>query len=111
MRPDQWKEIKEKIRSTFDVDYDDVEDIVIPSGEKIPGTVEVIEFDGPQGLMRVEYTTKPKQVGRKVHTSTRIGAEGHEEIQLSDTETVNYLTVYKLNDDDEWVKVDTELFS
>lgn len=107
MKPERWQEIKEMVKEQFDVVYEGEEDL-----DPLPGSAEVIEFDGPQGSMRLEFVSKPKQVGRKVHTSTRIGGDSNEEILFSEDELVHHLVVLRFDEDeDDWVEVKNDLFS
>lgn len=107
MKPERWDEIKQMIKKQFEVEYEDTEQL-----EEVNGTCEIIEFDGPLGLMKVEFITKPKQLGRKVHASNRIGGGSREEILHSDSEMVSYLHVFTWDDDaDDWKEIQQELFS
>lgn len=110
MMPDRWQEVKEMIHRQYDVEYEEVEDMKNPIGETILGSMEVLEFEGPLGFMRLEYSSKPRHLGRKVHTSARIGGEGYEEVLLSKDEMTHFLKVFRLNDDDEWEEVKSNLF-
>ena len=106
MKEERWEEVRDLIKKQFTIDYEGVEDL-----EDSPGSMEVMEFEGPLGLMRVEYVSKPRQIGRKVHGSKRIGAESREEVLFSDTDTVSHLLVY-VHDDEEgtWNEMDADLF-
>lgn len=102
MTPERWQEVKEMIRRQYSVEYEETEEI---EGE--PGNAEVLEFEGPSGLMRLEYVTKPRRTGRRVHSAGRPGSISHEEVLYSTTENTQYLQVFLWNDDDErWVEVD-----
>ncbi len=107
MKPERWEEIKRGITSQYEIEHEGEEKLDPP-----PGTAEVLEFDGPMGYMRVEYVTKPKTVGRKVHGSRRIGSESYEEKLYSEDETVSYLQIFTWDEDtEEWNEVEQELFS
>src|SRR3989339_1112916 len=101
MNIERWEQIKTLIHTQYEIEYEEVEDLP----ENL-GTMEVIEFVGPLGPMRVEYATKQRQIGRKVIASTRIGSTAHEEILHSKTEQVNFLKVYTWNEEEEdWEEV------
>lgn len=106
MNEERWGTIKNAIKDQFEIEYEGVEEL-----EDSPGQVEALEFEGPLGFMRVEYVTKPKTIGRKVHTSTRIGGDSREEILFSEDETVSHMKIYKFNEaEDDWDEVKEDLF-
>jgi hypothetical protein len=108
MTPERWTEVKELLRSQYTIDYEATEPL-----ENSPGTMEVFEFDGgPAGYLRVEFVQKPRQLGRKVLAAARAGSESREEMVFSDTETVSFIRVFRLDDaTDEWEELEKELFT
>lgn len=102
MTPERWQEVKEMIQRQYTVEYAETEEL---EGE--PGSMEVLEFDGPLGFMRLEYVTQPRRTGRRVHSAGRPGSVSHEEVLYSTTENTQHLQVFAWNDNDErWVEVD-----
>ena len=69
-------------------------------------TVEWVTFKGPQGLMKLERTSRPVVVDRKVHYSTRIGGGSEEELVLSDTEKTYRVGLYTWREGGGWEEVD-----
>lgn len=105
MSPQRWDEVKEMIQKEYGVEYHDMETI----GEH-PGETEVLEFEGPLGYMRAEYSTRPRQTGRSVHTAGRPKSLVQEEVTYSDTEEVHALHLFLWNDEaDDWKEVDMKL--
>lgn len=105
MTPERWQEVKEMIRTQFSVEYEGVEELE-------HGTAEVLEFEGPLGVMRAEYVSKSRQVGRKVLSSHRIGGAAHEELLFSKNETVQHLKLYTWDEAaDDWKEIQQQLFS
>lgn len=105
MLPERWEEVKQLIKKQYEVSYEGTETL-----ENSPGQVEVLEFVGPLGEMRVEYVTKPKTLNTKVYKSRRVGSEAREEVIYSNKEVVQYLKVYTCNDQDEWQEVKSDIF-
>ncbi|MFH1426398.1 MAG: hypothetical protein ABIG66_03095 [Candidatus Kerfeldbacteria bacterium] len=106
MNEERWETIRASIKDQFEIEYEGTEDM-----EDSPGQAEVLEFEGPMGFMRVEFVTKPKTIGRKVHGSTRIGGDSREEIIFSEDEFVSHIQIFVFNDDtDEWDEVKKDLF-
>jgi len=107
MNKDRWLDVRENIKKQFEVEYQGEEELV---GE--PGSMEVMEFDGPMGFMRVEYVTRPKTVGRKVGGARRGGAQSKENMVYSLDEQVSRLHIYKWNEEESsWEEIKEELFS
>lgn len=100
MTEEKWDQISLLIKDKFEVLAHDTEELD-------PGELEYFEFEGPLGKMRLERTIRPKTEGSKMHTSTRIGAEGREEIIYSETETVSFINAFKWSDDlNDWQEIE-----
>jgi len=69
-------------------------------------TVEWVTFKRPQGLMKLERTSRPLVLDRKVRYSKRIGGESEEELILSDTEKTYRVTLYAWRESGGWEEVD-----
>ena len=71
-----------------------------------PGTVEIIEFKGPLGQMKLERTTQPLVIDKKTIGSRRIGSDTKVEYIYSDTEKVHKFKAYRLDENNgEWVEM------
>ena len=103
MKKDKWEEIQDNIERSFKVLGRDVE-------ENDGVRTEWIEFENPQGKMRVEWVEKPRVVGTKTLYSKRAGTSaGAVEHVESDTEKVNFLKAYRWVDSD-WQEIDAGSF-
>jgi len=103
MTPEKWQNTKIQIQNAFK----DVEISQEELAEPDKGTIEILEFVGPLGRMRLEYTTKPLILDKQVSGSRRIGS--HHEIKyiFSDTEISHIFNAYKWDEDkDDWVEID-----
>lgn len=101
MNDDKWGSIVEMVEQQFTVRDRGSEEIGSDNGG---GMVEFIEFESPQGTLRLERALHPKVLGTKVHASRRIGSEAHEEKIYSDSETVDELKAFRWDDANEcWV--------
>jgi len=67
--------------------------------------IEWVTFKGPQGLMKLERTSRPIVLDRKVHYSKRIGGEVEEELVLSETEKSYRVVLYRWGRD-AWEEID-----
>ena len=75
--------------------------------------IEYIEFEGPLGLMRLEFIAKPVILDKKTIYSNRIGSETKIDYVYSADEKSHVLAVYKWDDNqNDWLEVDNDnLFS
>ena len=90
MHPDKWPEIKEKIKSSFEVFDEHFE-----KDEERQEEVEVIEFNGPFGKMRMEWITRPKVLGKKTSYSQRIGGDIGVDYIYSEDEVTHTFKILK----------------
>ncbi len=106
MTDDKWKDVLAKIKDSFNVlEHQTVE----LSQDDGPGTIEFIEFDGPLGKMRLERTTQPVVLDKKILGSRRIGSESTVQYKYSDEEEFHVFNAYKWDDNqDDWVKMEME---
>jgi hypothetical protein len=104
MTDERWQEIIGQVKDKFKPVEHRVEDLPEEMG---PGTVEVVEFMGPLGKMRLERTTQPLVVGKKTIGSKRIGSQTTVEYVYSDTEKVHKFKVYRYDEnDDNWIEME-----
>jgi len=90
MTLEKWQEIKDIVQEKFEIIDSGTNDF-----ENRPGTVEFIEFSGPLGKMRLEWTDQPLLLDKKTHGSKRIGSETKVEYVYSETERVNKFKAFK----------------
>ena len=107
MHPDKWPEIKEKIKESFEVLADKLEQDEGRREEK-----EIIEFNGPAGKMRVEWVARPKVLEQKTQYSNRIGSSVGVETVYSETEVTHTFRAFKWDDGaGDWQEMSANLFS
>ena len=106
MREDKWKDTLAMVKQKFTVLGEGREDI-----EDIPNaTREFIEFDGPEGKMRLEYVVKPAVLDKKTSYSKLGGSASKVEYVYSKDEVVSRLEAYKWNEGSgEWEEVKAPL--
>lgn len=108
MTTDRWQEIVEMVKESFEV----LDSGSYESDEHGGMVTEFIEFDGPMGRLRLEFTTRPALVDTKTHYSNRIGSETKIENIYSDTEEIHDLGVYKFDEaTNDWQEFETPAFS
>lgn len=106
MTDEKWKDIIAKIKDGFEVVDHRTQDLPEEVGS---GEVEIIEFVGPLGLMKLERTTQPLVIDKKTIGSRRIGSGTTVEYVYSDTEKVHKFNAYRFDKDgDIWVKMQME---
>ena len=102
MTPEKWQSTKERIEENFKNSTVRREALDEPGSE-----VEIVEFDGPLGLMRLEYFTRPAVIGKQVSGSRRIGSHHEVELIYSPTELSHALVICRWDDQSsDWVKMD-----
>ena len=68
--------------------------------------IEQIVFAGPEGKMKLERSTKPLVLDKKVHYSKRIGSAPAVEYVYSPTEKVQRVQLYKWSEkDQDWEEI------
>jgi hypothetical protein len=103
MTDEKWQQIKGLVKDKFKVLDERTEDL---PEDGPPGTVEIIEFIGPLGKMKLERTDSPLVIDKKTIGSRRIGSETKVEYVYSDTERVHKFRAYRWNEDDgAWVEM------
>ncbi|OGY51329.1 MAG: hypothetical protein A3J59_02575 [Candidatus Buchananbacteria bacterium RIFCSPHIGHO2_02_FULL_56_16] len=112
MTDERWQDILGHIKDKFEVLDHRTEALAAEEG---PGSIEVIEFNGPLGRMKLNRTTKPRVLGKKIIGSKRIGSDTTVEYLYSDTEKSHQFGAYRWNEDEQtWVEMakdrDTMIF-
>jgi len=111
VNPNKWEQLIFLAEENFGIDNQFSEDFVVfenSKGEKVMGKKEIVEFEGPLGKMRLEKTTRPRVIDKKVLSSKRIGSKVAVEYIYSDDEPVVELKIYKKDADGEWEEVRPE---
>lgn len=113
MNPQTWEKIVYLAEEKFGLKKKEEEDFVVAEslqGQKIMGKKEIIEFESPQGLMRLEFVIEPKIIGKKVLSSRRIGSRVKEEYIYSQDEYIYKLKSYKFDPEtNEWQEIEFDL--
>lgn len=105
MTEEKWEQLKESMQAKFDSATIFREPLVENGEER--GVVEVVEFEGPAGAMRIERQSKPKVLDKIYHYSHRAGDTAKVDYVLSDDEFVHTVKVFK-DLDGEWSEIDSE---
>lgn len=94
MREDKWLDTKAMIKSKFTVLAEGREDIAdIPGGFE-----EHIEFESPQGRMKLTRTTTPAVIDKRTTYSKLGGRASRVEYQYSPDEVVHRLRAYRFDE-------------
>lgn len=103
MQPEKWSSLVGNIKDKFPVKDSGGLHLEEEGGIDI----EFIEFEGPIGLMRLEFISKPVVLDKKTVYSKRIGSETKVDYVYSNDEKSHKLAVYKWEDSrDDWIEVD-----
>ena len=106
MTQERWNNILGDIQEKFEILHHSTEEL-----EGMPGSCEMVEFESPLGKIRMEFTTKPLVLDKKVTASRRIGSQASVEYTYSDTELTHKMTVYKWNEAaDAWEEIKASAF-
>ncbi|EKD55977.1 MAG: hypothetical protein ACD_58C00324G0009 [uncultured bacterium] len=113
MTEEKWENIKSMVKDKFP----DVKCTIEPIEHKIGltesqkiGQKDVLIFNSPIGKIKLEYLIKPVIIDKKEHYSKRMGATAKTEYILSESEFSRHMDAYKLNDYNEWEKIDSSSF-
>lgn len=109
MIPEKWISVVGNIKDNFKVK----DEGKFYSEEEGGTDIEFIEFDGPLGLMRLEFVSRPVILDKKTIYSNRIGSETKIDYVYSEDEKSHILIVYKWDDtQNDWLEMDdNNLFS
>lgn len=89
MTLEKWEEIKQKILSSFEILNQET-----LTNEERREDIEIIEFMGPAGKMKVEWITRPKVLDKKTQYSNRIGSSVKVDYIYSPDEVTHTFKVY-----------------
>ncbi len=105
MTEERWQDVKQLINSTFTVKDEYEEDLD-------PGMAEVIEFEGPQGLIQAKFVTKPRLLDKKTSYSNRAGSDVKVDYIFSKDDFSSHLEVYIWSEaKNSWEKIDEEVLA
>lgn len=106
MREDKWLDTKAMVKTKFTVLKEGKGPI-----EDIPhSSREFLEFEGPQGMMRLEYIVRPAVIDKKTTYSKTGGRAGQVDYIYSEDEFVHKMQAFKWNDDlQEWEEIKAPL--
>jgi len=95
MTDERWQEIIGRIKDNFKIINQEIKDL---DQDTDPGSVEIVEFIGPLGKMKLERTTRPLIIDKKTIGSRRIGSESTVKYIYSTTEKVHKFTAYRFDE-------------
>lgn len=75
-------------------------------GESIMGDIESIEFETPNGKMKIERFGRPKVIDKKVLSTKRIGGRVAVDYVYSKEEKSYGVKLYRLDENSHWQEVD-----
>ena len=106
MHPDKWPEIKEKIKSSFEILSERQEE-----NPERRETLEIVEFISPLGKIKLAWITRPKVLDKKTFYSNRIGSDVKVDIVYAEDEFTHTFKVYKWDEaGDDWQEINPEAF-
>ena len=99
MNDEKWYDLVERIEDKLPVEE--------RRQEEGPGraTIETIIFSGPGGRMKLERTSRPVVIDRKVRFSKRIGDVAEEDFVYSETEKSHRVRLFMWTGE-EWEEID-----
>lgn len=107
MLPEKWENLVGDIKDKFEVEDCGSEHL----DERGGVDVEHITFKSPIGRVKLEFTTKPVVLDKKIVFSRRIGSGSGEEYVYSKDEKTSRMTAFKwdMNARD-WIEIDADNF-
>ena len=104
MTDEKWQFVIGHIKDNFELTDQREEDIPEDVGR---GSVQIVEFNGPLGKMRLERTTQPLIIDKKTISSRRIGSGTDVEYIYSETEKVHKFRAFKFDESTKnWVEME-----
>jgi len=111
MNANKWENLIFLAEEKFGLEERYVEDFELAelsTGEKIMGQREIVEFKSPLGRIKMEKTSRPKVIDKKVLHTKRIGGKIAVDFVYSPDEKVEELKIYKLEENGEWMEINPE---
>lgn len=111
MNPKTWEKLVFLAEEKFGIDKREEEEIEVgehSDGSKVMGKKEIIEFTSPLGKIKVEKTSRPKVIDKKVLHTKRIGGKVAIDYVYSPTEKTEEVKIYSQNQEGEWQEINPE---
>ncbi len=110
MNDEKWEDLIFNIDQKFGIENQKTEDLQIEDGlgkKEKKGKKEIVIFNSGIGKMKLERTTKPLILEKKVHYKKTKAQSGQVEYIFSDTEKTHKVTAYRWNDQEgDWEEID-----
>lgn len=113
MDDEKWFDLKERIKSKFEILEDKTEEITIKTEEGLKkiGTRDILICQSPLGKIKLERTNKPVILDKKIFYHRKKEGSRVEYI-YSDTEWTHRLTAYRWDEKEgEWQKINPSSFT
>ena len=105
MTRERWEDISAMIKDKFAVVSEGKEELT-----DSPGTVEFVEFNGPLGHLRCEYTVRPTITGKRAIGGHKVGSGSKVQYEFSDKDETAFFKAYK-SVNGEWEEMSSSMFS
>lgn len=90
MNDDRWQDTVTRIEDAFKILQHE-----IIRGDDVSGDREIIEFESPQGRVKLERISKPRVMGKSALSSKRIGGGATVKYEYSATEKIHTVNAYR----------------
>jgi len=110
MNAELWGEILDRLEDQYgELDVQKLSETrEDDTGQKLTSDIKRVEFETPQGKMRVELVTAPMILDKKTHYTHTSGARANVEYVLSETEKTQRIKAYRFDEDtNEWIEINT----
>lgn len=114
MDVDKWEQLKQTLRSKFEVEEEITEDLTVATseGEIKSGMADIVIFIAPLGKIKLAFESKPVVLDKKEIYSHQQGKSARTEYIFSDTEFSHKLRAYKWDEEsEEWKEIDAGSFA
>ena len=98
MSPEKWGDLIYLVEEKFGIDDRHSENFIVEEtheGKQIMGEREAVEFTGPMGKTKIERTSQPKLIDKKIISSKRIGSRSVIDYVYSPTERSEHVKFYR----------------
>ena len=115
MTQDKWDEVKDMVKSKFEVLEERTESLYLKTGltdddKQEIGKKDILVCNSPIGKVKLEYLTKPVVLDKKEHYTKRGGTSSQTEYILSEDEFVRRMEAFRYVDGF-WEKIDASGFT
>jgi len=111
MNPSKWENLIFLAEEKFGIEKEYKEEFEVAelfNGEKIIGQRKMVEFESPLGRIKLEKTSRPKVIDKKILHTKRIGGRVAVDFVYSDVEKVEELKIYRLEKENQWAEIKPE---